>query len=59
MEARKEDIPLLPGLLDRGGLEGAAHAVFAAVSRMQREMAPPRAVVIPQVVVGILRVRAQ
>lgn len=53
MQSGNQDIPLLPGLLDRGGLEGATHAVFAALSRMQREMAPPGSVVVPQVVVGV------
>jgi hypothetical protein len=59
MKSDKQDIPLLPGLLDRGGFEGAAHAAFAALSRMQREMAPPGAVVVPKVVVGVGCVGAQ
>ena len=58
-QSGKQDIPLLPGLLDRGGFEGAAHAALAALSRMQREMAPPGAVVVPKVVIGVGCVRAQ
>jgi hypothetical protein len=58
-QSGKQDIALLPGLLERGGFEGAAHAAFAALSRVQCEMAPPGAVVVPKVVVGVGGVGAQ
>ena len=59
MKSDKKDIPLLPGLLDRGRFEGAAHPAFAALGCVKGEVAPPGAVVVPQVVVGVGCVRAQ
>jgi hypothetical protein len=58
-QSGKQDIALLPGLLDRGGFEGATHAAFAALGGVQREMAPPGAIVVPKVVVGVGGVGAQ
>lgn len=58
-ETRQKHIATVACGIELRGAQGAPHATLAPVRGVHREMAPPRAVVIPQVVVGIVGAGAQ
>ncbi len=58
-ETRQKHIATVACGIELRGAQGAPHAALAPVRGVHREMAPPRAVVVPQVVVGIVGAGAQ
>ena len=52
-------VPDLPGLLDPACSQGLPHALFREVTVVNGKMTPPSAVVVPQMMVGIVAIRSQ
>ena len=55
----KQPVPAPPRLVCAARAQRLPHAMLRAIAGVHREVAPPGAVVVPQVVVGVLRARSQ
>jgi hypothetical protein len=55
----EQPIASRPGLRGAAGPQRPAHPALGAIGEMQGEVAPPRAMVVPQVMIGILRTGAE